>query len=182
MSYHKNSGSFKKGNVSWLKGKKGYVNSGSFKNGHKQLNTGRTWIKKEEKRNLGKHWKIKDTSKMGGGWRGKKRLSFSEEHRKKLSETHKGLNSGNKHPNWKGGITPFRIKFWRSEEYKKWRSNVFQRDNWTCQTCGKRGCRLEAHHIKSFANYPELRLDISNGITLCFECHNLTKVGRRRRE
>ena len=37
--------SFKKGLTPWNKGKKGFYHSGSFKKGHKQLNTGRTHLK-----------------------------------------------------------------------------------------------------------------------------------------
>lgn len=32
--------------------------------------------------------------------------------------------------------------------------------------------RLEAHHIKSWKNYPKLRYKVSNGKTLCYECHH----------
>jgi len=59
-------------------------------------------------------------------------------------------------------------------EFKLWRDAVFARDNWTCQKCGKQGVRLHPHHIKSFAQYPELQLAIDNGMTLCLECHKLT--------
>ena len=58
-----------------------------------------------------------------------------------------------------------------SEEYIKWRNRVFTRDNWTCQMCGRRGIKLNAHHIKPFAKYKKLRLVVSNGITLCERCH-----------
>lgn len=58
-----------------------------------------------------------------------------------------------------------------SPEYKVWRRAVFERDNYTCQKCKKRGVRIEAHHIKSWAYFPELRFEVSNGITFCDECH-----------
>ena len=56
-------------------------------------------------------------------------------------------------------------------EYTIWRKSVFERDNYTCQICGKKGCELNAHHIKSFSGYPNFRYDVSNGITLCKKCH-----------
>ena len=58
-----------------------------------------------------------------------------------------------------------------SKSYKEWRERVYERDNWTCQECGKYGGKLNAHHIKSYSKHPDLRLDVSNGITLCIECH-----------
>ena len=42
------------------------------------------------------------------------------------------------------------------------------------EICRKVGVYLTAHHIKSWKNYPELRFDINNGITLCEDCHKLT--------
>jgi len=55
----------------------------------------------------------------------------------------------------------------------EWRDAVFERDNFTCQDCGSSGdaILIHAHHIKCWDEYPELRIEISNGITLCSSCH-----------
>lgn len=58
----------------------------------------------------------------------------------------------------------------RTCQDEKWRQAVFERDNYTCQDCGKTE-DLSTHHIKSYAEFPELRLDVSNGVTLCCYCH-----------
>lgn len=59
-------------------------------------------------------------------------------------------------------------------QYKKWRSDVYKRDNFTCQWPG---CslkkRLNAHHIKTWAHYPGLRYVLANGITLCYKHHKM---------
>ena len=57
------------------------------------------------------------------------------------------------------------------KDYKEWRERVFKRDNYTCQHCGQYGGTLNAHHKKSYARYPELRTNVDNGITLCYDCH-----------
>lgn len=80
-------------------------------------------------------------------------------------------------------INPISVKsVARSLRYSKamedWRVSVFKRDNYTCQHCGARskkgivgGVCLQAHHIKQFAEFPKLRFDINNGLTLCKPCH-----------
>lgn len=56
-----------------------------------------------------------------------------------------------------------------TNEYVKWRKEVLKRDAGICQHCKCKG--TVAHHIKSFTKYPELRLELSNGLTLCKKCH-----------
>ena len=61
--------------------------------------------------------------------------------------------------------------FRRTPEYRIWRKQVYERDNYTCQHCGKKGGRLNAHHIKPFSKWENLRTEVDNGITLCEKCH-----------
>ena len=82
---------------------------------------------------------------------------------------------GKDHYNWQGGLTSKNKTIRRSIEYRLWRESVFARDNWTCQYCQERSGILHAHHIKRFADFPELRFAIDNGTTLCMECHALTR-------
>ena len=95
---------------------------------------------------------------------------FSEETRLKMSKAHQG----EKCHLWKGGISPENKIIRSTYEYDHWRRLVFERDKYTCQKCNKSGVYLHAHHLKSFAEYPELRFDINNGETLCKDCHELT--------
>lgn len=83
----------------------------------------------------------------------------------------KGQFSGEKHPMWKGGITPINQVIRHSDKYKLWREAVFKRDGYRCFDCGERGGRLEADHLYPFAFYPRLRFEINNGQTVCKNCH-----------
>lgn len=73
-------------------------------------------------------------------------------------------------------------KHYKTFQYKEWRKSVFERDNYTCQKCGKKSGNgktvvIHPHHIKSFTYYPELRYFVDNGITLCVPCHHQTHWG-----
>jgi hypothetical protein len=134
----------------------------------------------------GRHPNQKTIEKLIKSHLGKK---LSKEAIKKLRE-----RKGAKCSFWKGGITPLTKKIRHSFEYRKWKQEVFNRDNFTCQSCKKRGGYLEAHHVKAFSeliqeakdNIPLFNLfeasmmykpmwDINNGITLCKICHSKTK-------
>ena len=105
-------------------------------------------------------------------WLGK---HHSQKSRKKMSIDRKNKphfnQRGEKHWNWKGGISPKSKIIRMSIEFRLWREAVFARDNWTCQKYKERGVKLHPHHIKNFSEYPELRFAIDNGITLSEKAH-----------
>ena len=89
---------------------------------------------------------------------------------KSISQTAEGSHF------WKGGMTDWRMRVRTHSLYKEWRNKVFKRDDYTCQSCLKKSSelikgKLCAHHIKAFKDEPRLSLKVSNGITLCWQCH-----------
>lgn len=135
--------------------------------------------KKLSKALTGRKFSAEWIRKIGEASKGRK---LSKAAREKISEANRGANSYS----WKGGITPLVGQIRRSWKYRQWRSDVFTRDDFTCQICGKRGGgELVAHHIKPFnliieennirtfqeALDCEELWDINNGITLNKEIH-----------
>lgn len=57
-----------------------------------------------------------------------------------------------------------------SPEYREWQQKVINRDKGICQCCGSNK-DPHAHHVYGYKNYPDLRVDLNNGITLCKWCH-----------
>ena len=146
--------------------------------------------------NFGKHLPDKTKQKISdnlkGRFAGEKNPMFGKKHTEeeleKMSENHKGqkawnkgltaeedsrIPAGEKNANWKGGITPENYKLRQTKIYNDWRFAVYRRDHYICQTCKKKCNRKEivAHHIKSFKDFPELRYEVDNGITMCRSCH-----------
>lgn len=97
-------------------------------------------------------------------------IPHSEETKELISNKLKGRFCGELNPNWKGGISSERTQFRGSVEYKKWRIDVFKRDNYICQRCGNAKEYLHAHHIKLFKEEMD-NYDVSNGLTVCYKCH-----------
>lgn len=84
---------------------------------------------------------------------------------------HTEQTSGDKHWQWNGGIT---LEERNTPAYALFRLSILERDEFTCQNCEQRGGKLQAHHIKGWKLYPELRWEESNLITLCIDCHRET--------
>lgn len=125
----------------------------------------------------------------------KKKISLSNKGRKrtaeqkmKISDSLKGLRLGDKNPSWKGGITKINRRIRKLYQYRQWISDIFTRDDYTCDECEKRGVSLHAHHIKPLSKIlkeNEIKTieeaidckelwNINNGQTLCIPCHEKT--------
>ncbi|WP_181349408.1 HNH endonuclease [Thalassobacillus sp. CUG 92003] len=61
----------------------------------------------------------------------------------------------------------------RGDGVQQWAATVKERDRYRCQNpmCDRRAGIMHAHHIHNYADYPELRMDTDNGVTLCEPCH-----------
>lgn len=123
------------------------------------------------------HIKALSASKIGKPI--KHLIENREEIRAKISKALLGKpqpwNRGELHSNYTGrASTSERLREMGRVEYKTWRRSVFQRDDYACIICKKRGGRLCADHIKPWALYPDNRYEIDNVRTLCFSCHTKT--------
>lgn len=94
----------------------------------------------------------------------------TEEQKLKL----KGLHAKEKHPNWVADRTLLvqSEKKHLDSKYREWMFSVKRRDLWKCKI-NNENCngKLESHHILNWIDYPELRYDLNNGITLCHAHH-----------
>jgi 5-methylcytosine-specific restriction endonuclease McrA len=98
---------------------------------------------------------------------------WSDEQRVKFINSYKSNpNNYGKRPWNYEGKTSEKIRFRATSKYKSWRLSVFERDGFKCVGCGdNKGGNLQAHHILEYSKYPEKRIDIDNGTTLCKKCH-----------
>ena len=186
-----------KGKTAWNKGMK---MSNEFRNKMSKIYLGKPkpWLvgkklSEEHKLKLrlakvGKNLKPEHKIKISQALLGKKRKPFTEEQKRNLSLSHIGKMTGSDNPSWKGGVKPLMLQIRHSWKYKLWRSDIFERDKFTCQECDISGCELNADHIKSFSQIIqenkiktleqalecEELWDIDNGRTLCVSCHRKT--------
>ena len=99
----------------------------------------------------------------------------SEETKLKMIKNHYNV-TGKNNPNWLGGKT--------FEEYgkkfnKKLKNEILERDNYTCQECGRKNVsknlKLAIHHI----DYNKKNNKHDNLISLCNSCHSKTNFKRK---
>lgn len=96
----------------------------------------------------------------------------SPEARARISAaTRERTPKGDHHPGWKGGVTVEQRRDRKSPGYKTWRREVRERAGDRCECCMCIRTVMYGHHIKGFAEHPELRLATDNGAWLCEFCH-----------
>lgn len=108
-----------------------------------------------------------EKAKIADSLRGRKR---DPEIAKKISATKRARRT-----------RPYPEKRQKDPRYKPWRDAVLQRDGYACKRCGVVNSGHHAHHVKPWSDYPELRYDVSNAITLCDSCHAKTHWEERRK-
>lgn len=78
---------------------------------------------------------------------------------------------GEKSPTWNSELTDEDRKHQRDyASQRRWRDEVYKRDDFTCQICRSKE-NLHAHHLNSYHWDIENRTEVSNGVTLCAPCH-----------
>jgi hypothetical protein len=162
---------------------------GEAKKGHTPWNKGlktelAPWLGKRRSKETIE--KIKKTKRLNP-------YSHPKEVREKIRESTEGVS--------KGGVSDLGVLIRGTETYKRWRTAIFERDNYTCIKCGARNgngkaIKLNADHyplrfvdlirkfnvksIKEAIKCADLWL-LDLGRTLCLGCHKQTKsFGRQK--
>lgn len=76
-------------------------------------------------------------------------------------------------PNWRGGVTPERQRFYETPEWKAARKQAYIAASGKCQRCGcshSHANPLHVHHVMPFWHRP-LRCAVRNLRVLCAVCH-----------
>ena len=132
-----------------------------FKKGHKDFVSIEARKKQAEKMK-GKTWKQKNPNSWNKGL--------------------KGFMAGENSPHWIKDRSKLKKENKQGDSaYREWRKSVWLRDVFQCKIVNQ-DCkgRVEAHHILAWRDYPELRYNVNNGITLCQFHHPHKRVEEQR--
>ena len=158
----------------WNKGTKGVCKAtpGSFKKGN--IKSPLSGMKKGTKKGpMPMAQRLKISQSISG-----RKHSFETKLKMRVS-SRKGMEHYKWNPN-RREVLSNKDRHW-GLEYRRWRTDVFSRDGYKCKMATKDcGSYIEAHHILSWKEYPELRYKINNGITLCHAHHPKKRAEEKR--
>lgn len=106
-------------------------------------------------------------------------IKHTEEHKRKISESNKGLNSKEKNGNWQGGKS---FESYTTDWTETLKRAIRERDGYVCKICKKTqieeletyGKKLTVHHI----DYNKKNCNPDNLVVLCTICHLRTNIDR----
>lgn len=83
------------------------------------------------------------------------------------------FNSGENNNRWNPNLTEEERIIGRNyPEYTEFIKSVLARDNYTCRCCGENySANMEVHHLYGYSGFPEYRIDQTQALTLCKNCH-----------
>jgi hypothetical protein len=168
-------GQFIKGNIPWMKGRK------QSKKIADKLRSYRIGISSGNKGG----YKLSDKTKknMSDSKSGKKPYQMTDVIKNKISKTQiERFKNPENHPRWNGGLLNRKREDKRNDPaYQKWVKEVKKRDKNICRfknnDCS--GYNI-VHHILSWRDYPELRYELKNGITLCQYHHPRKRIDEQK--
>lgn len=96
-----------------------------------------------------------------------------------LERRYIGWKRADQHPKWKPELSAWDRRHEREPENQLWRREIVRRDGNKCVACGSTE-DIHAHHLRSYTLHPEIRYEMSNGVTVCGGCHRSyhSHVGR----
>lgn len=116
----------------------------------------------------------------------RKGMKNTEIHKQRVAEAHRtwrDRNPGKIHWNkyHDSSLLKKSEKKHLDTQYREWMLQVKKRDSWKCKIANE-GCkgRLEAHHILNWVDFPGLRYEVNNGITLCHAHHPRGRAQEKR--
>lgn len=94
-----------------------------------------------------------------------------------IEEFQGGLRKEN-NPNWKGGVKRRESQLGRStQQYLAYRQAVLDLYENLCGACGKDGHLIVHHYHYPYAQFPDYRMDLANGVPMHWKCHYLYADG-----
>ncbi len=124
----------------------------------------RSWVRKHGLQKPVGSWTI-GRNPWNKGKRYRAGWNHTPETRRRFSEQ----KSGDKNPQWRGGIAKSAMTIRRG--VNELRPRIMERDLYRCRLCGSRSRQLDMHHIIPVWARPDLVLNLENIATVCRVCH-----------
>lgn len=116
--------------------------------------------------------KLSVTAVTVGAWLEQEGIARRRSPTKRTREKLRDANLCEKRYNWKGGAAAKNRRLRLSMYMRDARKACFERDDYTCRSCGQRGGKLNAHHVWPFQRWQEWKYEVWNLVTLCKQCHD----------